>query len=130
MSAKVRSSEETPAPDLSELEVAKCECCGLMEECTPAYADKIRAEYHGHWICGLCAEAIKDEIRRSGWAISTEDAMDRHRRFFKSFRSVSPPAKSAEHLIAAVSRLLRRSLSSPAIPLRNVDHDCFAALDR
>lgn len=49
-----------------EVELVRCKCCGLMEECTPAYIDLIRETFCGRWICGLCAEAVKDEFYRSG----------------------------------------------------------------
>ncbi|KAH7574469.1 hypothetical protein JRO89_XS03G0300200 [Xanthoceras sorbifolium] len=45
----------------SEVEVARCECCGLMEECTPGYIGRVRERFQGLWICGLCGEAVKDE---------------------------------------------------------------------
>ncbi|XP_073005131.1 uncharacterized protein [Typha latifolia] len=96
-----------------ESESARCACCDLTEECTPEYISKVRETHQGRWICGLCDEAIKDEIYRSRRAISTEEAIDRHMSFSKSFRSASPPSNASERLITAVSRLLRRSLDSP-----------------
>nr|CAD1827242.1 unnamed protein product [Ananas comosus var. bracteatus] len=95
---------------VSEVE---CECCGLTEECTPAYISRVRERHLGRWICGLCAEAVKDEIGRSGWPISTAEAIDRHASFFRAFRAVAPPDHAAQHLVAAIARLLRRSLDSP-----------------
>ncbi|XP_010261824.1 PREDICTED: uncharacterized protein LOC104600530 [Nelumbo nucifera] len=97
----------------SEVEFAKCDCCGLTEECTPAYIARIRERYQGRWICGLCAEAVKDEIVRSERLISTEEALNRHMNFCKKFRSSTPPSNPTEHLISAMRQLLRRSLDSP-----------------
>ncbi|KAK9282086.1 hypothetical protein L1049_004998 [Liquidambar formosana] len=96
-----------------EVESAKCDCCGLTEECTPAYIERVRERYHGTWICGLCAEAIKDEILRSEKLISTEEAMNLHMNFCKKFRSSGPPSNPTVHLITAMRQLLRRSLDSP-----------------
>ncbi|KAF2301165.1 hypothetical protein GH714_020572 [Hevea brasiliensis] len=48
-------------PPISEVEDAKCECCGMSEECTPEYIDRVRNKFLGKWICGLCAEAVKEE---------------------------------------------------------------------
>ncbi|XP_010932397.1 uncharacterized protein [Elaeis guineensis] len=96
-----------------EVEFAECECCGLMEECTPAYIARVRERHGGRWVCGLCGEAIKDEICRAGRRISTEEALDRHMSFSRDFLSASPPANPAEDLIAAMRHLLRRSLDSP-----------------
>ncbi|KAJ4951703.1 hypothetical protein NE237_028535 [Protea cynaroides] len=96
-----------------EVEFAKCECCGLTEECTPAYIARVRDRYHGRWICGLCAEAVKDESFRSDGLISAEEAFHRHMNFCKNFRSSSPPTNPTKHLICAMKQLFRRSLDSP-----------------
>lgn len=99
-----------------EVEFVKCYCCSLTEECTPAYIGRVRERYKGRWICGLCAEAVKDEICRSGKKlIGTEEALDKHMNFCASFRSSPAPvaADANEHLIAAMRQLLRRSLDSP-----------------
>ncbi|KAK1627245.1 hypothetical protein QYE76_001560 [Lolium multiflorum] len=95
-----------------EVEAARCECCGFTEECTPEYIAAVRAEYLGRWVCGLCAEAVGDEVRRAGsGAITTAEALDRHGRFARE--APRAPGKAAEELVAAVSRLLRRCLDSP-----------------
>ncbi|XP_072974295.1 uncharacterized protein [Typha angustifolia] len=105
----VMSGEEGTA---AEVEAAACDCCGLMEECTPAYIEMVRERYGGRWICGLCGEAVEEEISRSARLISTEEALARHLSFRRTFASAAPPP-SPEHLIAAVRQLLRRSLGSP-----------------
>ncbi|KAL7122024.1 hypothetical protein ACP275_01G019900 [Erythranthe tilingii] len=80
------SSEETehhhhrhqppPLPPISEVEEAKCECCGMSEECTPQYVKKVREKYCGKMICGLCSEAVKEEMEKNGG--SREDAIHAH----------------------------------------------------
>ncbi|KAI4355419.1 hypothetical protein L6164_004195 [Bauhinia variegata] len=97
----------------NEVEFAICDCCGLTEECTPAYIERVRERYHGKWICGLCAEAIKDEIIRSERLVSTEEAMTKHMNFCKKFKASGPPPNPAVHLISAMRQILRRSLDSP-----------------
>ncbi|KAH7547068.1 uncharacterized protein LOC107435416 [Ziziphus jujuba] len=96
-----------------EIQFAECECCGLTEECTPAYIERVRERYMDHWICGLCAEAINDEIIRSERLISTEEAMTKHMNFCKTFKTSSPPPNPTVHLISAMRQILRRSLDSP-----------------
>lgn len=150
MSAKVRASEAIPSPKLEpkpqtttinanqiEIETAKCDCCGLIEECTPGYIAKIRERYNNRWICGLCSEAVKDEIYRSKRLISTEEALNRHMSFSKSFRSSPPPMNSSDELIWAMRQLLRRTLDSPraarsmpASPRRKDDGDDRRPLPR
>jgi hypothetical protein len=97
-----------------EVEAARCECCGFTEECTPEYIAAVRAQYLGRWVCGLCAEAVGDEVRRAGdgAAITTAEALDRHGAFARQAPR-APGTKAAEELVAAVSRLLRRCLDSP-----------------
>nr|XP_017223775.1 PREDICTED: uncharacterized protein LOC108200217 [Daucus carota subsp. sativus] len=93
------------------LEVVKCQCCELMEECTIAYIARVRERNEGWWICGLCGEAVKEEMKRSGWRISKEEALERHASFCEESRS--PPEKQTEELISALKQLVIRSLVSP-----------------
>eukprot|EP01018_Ginkgo_biloba_P008073 Gb_05755 [translate_table: standard] len=96
----------------SEVEFAVCECCGLKEECTPAYIARVRERFYGRWICGLCAEAVKDELCRSNTLIGMEEALDAHMSFCRQFKS-SAHTNPAVHLVGVMRRLLRRSLDSP-----------------
>ncbi|KAJ4717764.1 DUF1677 family protein [Melia azedarach] len=115
----VASPETTPPAAANklitqtEIESAKCDCCGLTEECTPAYIETIRERYQGKWICGLCAEVIKDEIIRTERLISTEEAMAKHMNYCKKIKSSGPPPDAAIHLISAMKHILRKSLDSP-----------------
>lgn len=112
-SAVVAAAAAAMKKKKTEFVVAKCDCCGLTEECTEAYIKHVRDRYSGRWICGLCAEAVKDEAARSERMIGTEEAMNRHMNFCKKFKKLSPPENSAEELISAVKQLLLRSLDSP-----------------
>ncbi|KAL8497097.1 hypothetical protein ACS0TY_020685 [Phlomoides rotata] len=98
----------------TEVVVAKCDCCGLTEECTEEYMRRVRDRYSGRWICGLCAEAVKDEIVRSEKMIGTEEAVNEHMSFCKKFKTrITPPKNPTQELISAVKQLLLRSLDSP-----------------
>lgn len=103
--------EVVQQPANSEVEFATCECCGLTEECTPAYISGVRERNQGKWICGLCTEAVKEEKGKS--RIGNEEALNRHMKFCKSFKSSSPPT---EELISAMKQFLLRSLDSPRTP--------------
>ncbi|XP_059642094.1 uncharacterized protein LOC132284054 [Cornus florida] len=76
-------------PPISEVEDAKCECCGMSEECTPEYIDRVRGMFSGKWICGLCGEAVKEEMKKNGG--KSEEALSVHLsacvRFNKLFRA-------------------------------------------
>ncbi|GJN06352.1 hypothetical protein PR202_ga24074 [Eleusine coracana subsp. coracana] len=60
-----------------QVENARCECCGMQEECTPAYVRRVRERYCGRWVCGLCAAAVSGEAetRHGG---RTEEALAAH----------------------------------------------------
>ncbi|XP_059306623.1 uncharacterized protein LOC132058075 [Lycium ferocissimum] len=63
-------------PPISEVENAKCECCGMSEEYTSEYIGQIRKKYSGKWICGLCADAVKEEAQKNGG--KNEEALSTH----------------------------------------------------
>ncbi|XP_035845868.1 uncharacterized protein LOC118492162 [Helianthus annuus] len=97
----VTESQTVTANLTTEVEFAECDCCGLMEECTPAYMERIRERYKGKWICGLCREAVKEEIMRSGRLISTDEAMTRYMMFRRASRSSEsiPEGKESDETI-------------------------------
>ncbi|XP_039070782.1 uncharacterized protein LOC120217772 [Hibiscus syriacus] len=121
------SAETQATSGKPEVDSVKCDCCRLTEECTPTYIEHIRERYQGKWICGLCTEAVKDEITRTQRLISTEEAMARHMKVWQAFVSSGPPADPTVHLISAMRSILRRSLdcprglrSTPSSPTRKV----------
>ncbi|KAG9449139.1 hypothetical protein H6P81_009104 [Aristolochia fimbriata] len=68
-------TDEVKLPPISEVEEAKCECCGMSEECTPEYIHRVRDKFCGKWICGLCSEAVKEESEKGG---PKEEALKAH----------------------------------------------------
>ncbi|KAI5079120.1 hypothetical protein GOP47_0006791 [Adiantum capillus-veneris] len=111
----------------TEEEQVKCECCGLAEECTPAYIMRIRDMYCGKWVCGLCAEAVKEEHVRGQeeGAMSMADALHAHMRMCMQFNEPEKKGKHVADLAAAMTRLLRKSVdgstslrSAPSSPRR------------
>ncbi|KAL3497406.1 hypothetical protein ACH5RR_040138 [Cinchona calisaya] len=120
---------------------AQCECCGLTEECTEAYIKRVRERFQGRWICGLCSEAVKDEVVRSNKRIGNEEALNLHMSFCKKFMrslrpisnnpSTSPTPTTDDELISAVKQILLRSLYSPRKEQPLVrSKSCFSALER
>lgn len=96
------------ASSLPAVESVTCDTCGFAEECTPAYINRVKERHKGLWLCGLCAEAVKDEVVRSPTRISVEEALRRHTTFCHRFRSWSPDEE--EDPISVIGRILRRSL--------------------
>ncbi|KAH6790813.1 hypothetical protein C2S51_005819 [Perilla frutescens var. frutescens] len=118
----------------TDLAFAKCECCGLTEECTEEYIKRVRDRFSGRWICGLCAEAVKDEVVRSEKRIGKEEALNQHMSFCRKFKNLSPPKSPSDELISAVKQLLLKSLDSPrSSPVKKRclirSEICFSALD-
>ncbi|KAH0749186.1 hypothetical protein KY290_028418 [Solanum tuberosum] len=115
--AVIAGTEAKSAPvkaKMNEVELVKCECCGLTEDCTAAYIGRVKERNEGRWICGLCAEAVKDEIMRSSERrIGREEALNRHMNFCSKFRALTPPPNPKDELISAVKQLMFRSLDSP-----------------
>ncbi|KAF7801977.1 apyrase 2-like [Senna tora] len=111
----------------------RCYCCGLTEECTVVYIGRVRERYKGRWICGLCAEAVKDETARSERYISTDEAMKRHINFCQQFRTSTPPNNPTEELIEAVKHLLLRTLKEEGpmtCPPLARSQSCFSTLHK
>ncbi|KAK9058871.1 hypothetical protein SSX86_023715 [Deinandra increscens subsp. villosa] len=93
-------------PPISEVEDAKCECCGMSEECTPEYIARVREKFLGKLICGLCSEAVKEEMEKSGGEI--EQALKEHTSVcvrFNRFDRTNPVLFQA----AAMKEMLKKS---------------------
>lgn len=92
----------------------ECECCGMEEECTGGYEQKVRAGLRGHWLCGLCEEAVGEERKRVGGSVQAALAahMQPCRRFSRRARSKASPPASDVAVPHAVCRLLCRHLST------------------
>lgn len=92
-----------------DIELVKCECCGLKEDCTQDYISEVKSKFEGKWLCGLCAEAVRDEMSRG-----VEEAVKAHMSFCRKFKS-NPAVRVAD----GMRQMLRRrsgDLSSPASP--------------
>lgn len=104
--------------DQNSVVFARCDCCSLIEECTEEYIQRVRDRYSGRWICGLCSEAVKDEMTRSSdKGIGKEEALNEHMSFCNKFKTLSQ--NPTEELICALKQMLLKSLDSPrASPVR------------
>ncbi|KAF8720268.1 hypothetical protein HU200_023925 [Digitaria exilis] len=60
--------------ETAAVECAKCECCGLVEDCTRDYILGVRSAFGGRWLCGLCSEAVRDEAARTTTKTKTTTA--------------------------------------------------------
>eukprot|EP01018_Ginkgo_biloba_P033228 Gb_05535 [translate_table: standard] len=80
------SSSSSSSDATVEVQFARCKCCGLTEECTPDYIARVSERFYGVWICGLCAEAVKEEVCRAKNCIGMEEALRAHMAFCTKFR--------------------------------------------
>ncbi|KAF6164173.1 hypothetical protein GIB67_010143 [Kingdonia uniflora] len=94
-------------PPISEVENAKCECCGMCEECTPEYIQRIRVKYSGKWICGLCSEAVKEELEKNGGK-GEEEALNSHMNLCVRFNRLGRTHPALYHA-EAVKEILKKS---------------------
>ncbi|KAL6970435.1 hypothetical protein U1Q18_030135 [Sarracenia purpurea var. burkii] len=87
-----------------EIELVKCECCGLKEDCTQDYISEVKGKFEGKWLCGLCSEAVRDEVKREKFG--TEEAVKAHMSFCRKYKS-NPAVRVAD----GMRQMLRRRSS-------------------
>ncbi|WVZ99279.1 hypothetical protein U9M48_044607 [Paspalum notatum var. saurae] len=97
----------------AEARSVRCECCGMAEECTPTYIGRVRERFEGKWVCGLCAEAVKERQAREP-ALSVAGAVEAHAAMCQRFNStvrLNPKLSLASSMrdIARKSCMHRRS---------------------
>ncbi|XP_057466838.1 uncharacterized protein LOC130756360 [Actinidia eriantha] len=103
-----KEANDLHLPSISEIEDAKCECCGMSEECTPEYVSIVRAKFSGKMICGLCSEAVKEESEKNGG--KREEALSEHMNACVRFNRIErtcPVLLQAE----AMREILKKSVS-------------------
>ncbi|KAF5736878.1 hypothetical protein HS088_TW14G01033 [Tripterygium wilfordii] len=87
-----------------EIESVKCECCGLKEDCTQEYISQVKDKFDGKWLCGLCSEAVRDEVSRgNNKTFGMEEAVNAHMSFCGKFKS-NPAVRVAD----GMRQMLRR----------------------
>ncbi|XP_010937484.1 uncharacterized protein [Elaeis guineensis] len=82
-SDKIKDDLNQPAK-VNEVERVECHCCGMSEDCTPTYICRVREFHCGNWICGLCAEAVKEK-RKKVPSMAMEEALESHMALCKQF---------------------------------------------
>nr|XP_023874957.1 uncharacterized protein LOC111987469 [Quercus suber] len=100
-----------------EIESVKCECCGLKEDCTQDYINEVKAKFDNKWLCGLCSEAVSDEVSRGKKSFDMEEAVKAHMSFCRKFKS-NPAVRVADGMRQMLRRrsgdLSSSSSSSPS----------------
>nr|GLL46712.1 uncharacterized protein LOC109163807 [Ipomoea trifida] len=110
-----------------DIELAKCECCGLKEDCTQAYISEVKEKFDGKWLCGLCSEAVRDEIIRGNntsrhmMFVGIEDAVKAHMSFCRKYKSNNPATRVADGMRQMLRRRRRRQPPHSLRTLSDVD---------
>ncbi|MED6193848.1 hypothetical protein PIB30_023075 [Stylosanthes scabra] len=81
------------------------------EDCTQYYINQVKAKFDGKWLCGLCSEAVRDEVNR-GKKLSPsgmEEAVKAHMSFCGKIKS-NPAVRVADGMR---QMLRRRSIDLP-----------------
>ncbi|XP_040999319.1 uncharacterized protein LOC121245091 [Juglans microcarpa x Juglans regia] len=96
-----------------EIESVKCECCGLKEDCTQDYITEVKAKFDGKWLCGLCSEAVRDEVSRGKKPFGMEEAVKAHMSFCGKSKS-NPAVRVADGMRQMLRRRSGDLSSSPS----------------
>ncbi|KAK4349911.1 hypothetical protein RND71_029224 [Anisodus tanguticus] len=107
-------------PPISEVENAKCECCGMSDEYTSEYIGQIRKKYSGKWICGLCVDAVKEEAQKNGG--KNEEALSTHMSAcskFNKFGRANPVFYQAEAMKEMLKKNTRGIMRAKSISPRD-----------
>ncbi|KAB2625428.1 hypothetical protein D8674_017088 [Pyrus ussuriensis x Pyrus communis] len=108
-SAKQKTKEKRKR---MEIEMVRCECCGLKEDCTQDYITQVKAKFDGKWLCGLCSEAVRDEVGKgSKQPFGMEEAVRAHMSFCGKFKS-NPAVRVADGMRQMLRRRSDMSSSS------------------
>lgn len=103
----------------SDVERVNCECCGMAEDCTPTYISRVRDNFYGKWLCGLCIEAVQEK-KRKYHMFNNEQALEAHMTICKQFNKknrVNPNLSLADAManFARKRSQLRESSRAPAM---------------
>ncbi|XP_022848899.1 uncharacterized protein LOC111371242 [Olea europaea var. sylvestris] len=96
-----------------DIELVKCECCGLKEDCTLDYISEVKAKFDGKWLCGLCSEAVRDEVNRGKKQFGMEEAVKAHIAFCRKYKS-NPAIRVADGMRQMLRRRSGDISSSPS----------------
>lgn len=85
---KYRKELEAIAKNDEPVKQVECECCGLVEDCTPDYIVQVKDSYSDRWVCGLCSEAVKERLIHFP-KITMKEAVSSHRDFCQKFNNTT-----------------------------------------
>ncbi|XP_054788330.1 uncharacterized protein LOC129294173 [Prosopis cineraria] len=101
--------------DIWEVKKAKCECCGMSEECSEEYIKGARHRFWGKFICGLCGEAVNETTQKNGG--KGKEALEEHMNECVKFNKIgrSYPALYQAEAIKEILKKASRSRSARSV---------------
>lgn len=108
--------------------MASCECCGLEEECTQDYIVEVKSKFEGKWLCGLCSEAVRDELNRvvmgkmmmknaaAHHQFGLQDAVRAHMSFCGKHSKSNPAFRVADGMRQMLRRRSAAASPPPSLP--------------
>ncbi|CAN6353408.1 unnamed protein product [Urochloa humidicola] len=102
-------------------ETVRCACCSVPEDCTAAYIRRVRVAHCGSWVCGLCAEAVGERLRREPGA-GMEAALRWHTAVCRDFNATTRLNPKLS-LAGSMRDIARRSFNRRASSSSATCHD-------
>ncbi|KAJ8555500.1 hypothetical protein K7X08_012996 [Anisodus acutangulus] len=114
---------------IDEVTLAECECCGLREECTQAYIERIKDSYSGKWVCGLCSEAVKEGLKRGSSPVAIEEAVSSHKKFYREFNNSTRlnPKLSFTMAMRSIARRSHENKEKKQYPMSKISRSSSCA---
>ncbi|KAJ1282141.1 hypothetical protein BS78_03G027700 [Paspalum vaginatum] len=106
--ATATATAKAAGSDQQQVETVSCACCGVGEDCTAAYIRGVRASFCGDWLCGLCAEAVNERVRRQDPAGGVAAALEAHEAECRDFNATTRLNPTLS-LAGSMRRIARRS---------------------
>ncbi|XP_066361445.1 uncharacterized protein [Miscanthus floridulus] len=76
----------------------------FKEDCTQEYIDNVKGNFGGKWLCGLCSEAVRDELsKHRSSQDGIEEAIKAHMEFCRM-----PLSSPAVRVADGMKEMLRR----------------------
>lgn len=106
-----QKNDNQDLPAIVEVDEVKCECCGMSEECTSDYVNRVRSKFSGKLICGLCAEAVDEGMEKK--KAKRDEALKEHMSACSRFNRLGRTYPVLFQADAIKEILQKRSNTSP-----------------
>ncbi|KAK4747035.1 hypothetical protein SAY87_026072 [Trapa incisa] len=104
--------------EINEVVRISCECCGFQQDCTKPYILEVMESHSGKWVCGLCSEAIKENLAKLPPRSAIKEAFNSHKEFCNTYNSTIRlnPNLSLTNTMKDIAKRVLESRNSPKNP--------------